>query len=71
MSSTPLDKALAQLTNFGNAEYQRGYRDGLKIAEQIAAWLYAVNPGSDATIEDVKMWNENLLKKAKEKEQCE
>ena len=70
MTETPFDKALARLTDFGNSEYQRGYRDGLKIAEQIVLWFGAVNPESDATWEDVQTWSENLLKKAKEK-QCE
>lgn len=71
MTETPFDKALARLTDFGIAEYERGYYDGLKIAERIVAWFGAVNPDSDATWEDVKMWGENLLAKAKEKEQCE
>ena len=70
MTESLPDKALAHLTNFGASEYQRGYRDGLRIAEQIATWLYAVNPGSDATVEDVIVWSENLLKRAKGK-QCE
>jgi hypothetical protein len=71
MTETPFDKALARLTDFGDSEYRRGYRDGLKIAQQIVTWFGAINPESDATWEDIEMWSKNLLAKADGVIKCE
>lgn len=68
MTETPFDKALAQLTNFGAAEYQRGYRDGLKIARQIQGWL---SEPENVTLAQIHEWVTKLIEKAEDSIKCE
>lgn len=68
MSSTPFDKALAQLTNFGASEYQRGFRDGLEVARKIQGWL---NDPEGVTFAQVHEWATKLIQKAEDSVKCE
>lgn len=64
MKESQLEKTLATLTNFGAAEYRRGYTDALRIAEQVETWLNPA-PGSDVTIAEVRVWASSLIAKAR------
>lgn len=62
-TQTELDKASAMVLDYGRAKYQRGFTDGLKIAEQIEAWLTAEG---DVSLADVHQWAVAAITKAKE-----
>ena len=68
MTESPFDKALAHLTNFGAAEYQRGFRDALQVARQIQGWL---NEPRDVTFAQIHEWATKLIAKAEDSIKCE
>lgn len=59
------DRAIFAMDAALRDAYAAGRRDGLQVAERIAAWLTAAGP-ADKVLPEVRKWTENLMQRERE-----